>query len=45
MTVTRTPFLDRYTTNETQKIAKSAHFYPVYGRDKEIEALIVSLLR
>ncbi|WP_272075979.1 ATP-dependent Clp protease ATP-binding subunit [Streptococcus dysgalactiae] len=45
MTVTRTPFLDRYTTNETQKIAKSAHFYPVYGRNKEIEALIVSLLR
>lgn len=45
MTVTRTPFLDRYTTNETQKIAKSAHFYPVYGRDKEIEAFIVSLLR
>ncbi|WP_243408222.1 AAA family ATPase [Streptococcus dysgalactiae] len=45
MTVTKTPFLDRYTTNETQKIAKSAHFYPVYGRDKEIESLIVSLLR
>ncbi|RRA59955.1 ATP-dependent Clp protease ATP-binding subunit [Streptococcus agalactiae] len=45
MTVTKTPFLDRYTTNETQKIAKLAHFYPIYGRDKEIESLIVSLLR
>lgn len=45
MTVTKTPFLDRYTTNETQKIAELAHFYPIYGRDKEIESLIVSLLR
>lgn len=45
MTVTKTPFLDRYTTNETQKIAKLAHVYPIYGRNKEIENLIVSLLR
>lgn len=45
MTVTKTPFLDRYTSNETQKIAELAHFYPIYGRDKEIESLIVSLLR
>ncbi|WP_444811412.1 AAA family ATPase, partial [Streptococcus canis] len=39
------PFLDRYTINETQKMTKSSHFYPIYGRDKEIELLIVSLLR
>ncbi|MDG3142984.1 ATP-dependent Clp protease ATP-binding subunit [Streptococcus suis] len=45
MTITKTPFLDRYTTNETHKLAKSDHFYPIYGRDKEIESLIVSLLR
>lgn len=41
----KTPFLDKYTDNLTAKVAKKADDYQVYGRDKEVQAVIISLLR
>lgn len=40
-----TPYLDKYTENITQKIAKEISKYEVFGRDKEVKKTIVSLLR
>lgn len=42
---TQTPFLDKYTDNLSQKIAQKSADYQVYGRDKEIKDVIISLLR
>lgn len=42
---TPTPFLDRYTENITKKIKQKPEEYQIYGRDKEIEDVIVALLR
>lgn len=41
----KTPYLDRYTDNLTEKVSKKAEDYQVYGRDKEVEAVQTSLLR
>lgn len=41
----RTPFLDKYTDNLSDKVAKKEEDYQVYGRDKEIKAVQISLLR
>ncbi|MVX59614.1 AAA domain-containing protein [Streptococcus danieliae] len=41
----QTPYLSKYTENLTEKIAKKAMDYEVYGRDKEVESVIISLLR
>lgn len=41
----QTPYLRKYTENLTEKIAKKASDYEVYGRDKEVESVIISLLR
>ena len=35
----KTPYLDRYTDNLTEKVSKKAEDYQVYGRDKEVEAV------
>lgn len=43
--IVETPFLDKYTENLTEKIKKKPANYTVYGRDKEVEEVIVSLLR
>ncbi|MDO4667508.1 MAG: ATP-dependent Clp protease ATP-binding subunit [Streptococcus sp.] len=40
-----TPYLDKYTENVTEKIRKKIDYFTVYGRDKEVEQVIVSLLR
>ena len=40
-----TPYLDKYTENVTEKIRKKIDHFTVYGRDKEVEQVIVSLLR
>ncbi|MBW7797513.1 ATP-dependent Clp protease ATP-binding subunit [Streptococcus thermophilus] len=42
---TKTPFLDKYTENLSAKIAKKEADYQVYGRDKEVQAVITSLRR
>ncbi|NQI71677.1 ATP-dependent Clp protease ATP-binding subunit [Streptococcus suis] len=41
----KTPYLDKYTDNLSDKVSKKAADYQVYGRDKEVQAVIVSLLR
>lgn len=41
----KTPYLDQYTDNLSAKVAKQAADYQVYGRDKEVQAVIISLLR
>lgn len=40
----KTPYLDQYTDNLSAKVAKQAADYQVYGRDKEVQAVIISLL-
>ena len=42
---TETPYLDLYTENLTEKIRKDIENFEVYGRDKEVENVIISLLR
>ncbi|HEL2334113.1 TPA: ATP-dependent Clp protease ATP-binding subunit [Streptococcus suis] len=41
----KTPYLDKYTDNLSDKVSKKVADYQVYGRDKEVQAAIVSLLR
>lgn len=41
----QTPFLERYTDNLSAKIAQKETDYQVYGRDKEVAAVITSLRR
>ena len=41
----QTPFLDKYTDNLSEKIARKSDDYQIYGRDKEIRELTISLLR
>lgn len=41
----RTPMLDKYTANLSEKISKKAEEFQVYGRDKEVKDVIISLLR
>ena len=41
----KTPYLDQYTDNLTAKVDTKSDDYRVYGRDKEIQAVIISLLR
>ncbi|WP_180267120.1 AAA family ATPase [Streptococcus macedonicus] len=41
----QTPFLEKYTDNLSAKIAQKEADYQVYGRDKEIAAVITSLRR
>lgn len=45
MTVSNTPYLDKYTDNLSAKIAKKAEDYQVFGRDQEVESVKISLLR
>lgn len=40
-----TPFLDKYTDNLSKKVMIAPDEFRVYGREKEIEDVIVSLLR
>ena len=40
-----TPYLDKYTENVTEKIRKKIDNFTVFGRDREVEQVIVSLLR
>lgn len=41
----KTPYLDQYTDNLSAKVASKSADYKVYGRDKEVQAVIISLLR
>lgn len=41
----QTPFLEKYTDNLSAKIAQKETDYQVYGRDKEVVAVITSLRR
>lgn len=41
----KTPYLDKYTDNLTAKVSQKSDDYHVYGRDKEVQAVIISLLR
>lgn len=41
----KTPYLDQYTNNLSAKVASKSADYEVYGRDKEVQAVIISLLR
>lgn len=41
----KTPFLDRFTENLSQKISQKPKDYQVYGREEEIQAVIISLCR
>lgn len=41
----KTPYLDKYTDNLSAKVAKKSDDYQVYDRDKEVKAVIISLLR
>lgn len=41
----KTPYLDKYTDNLSAKIVRKSDDYQVYGRDKEVQAVIISLLR
>ncbi|NYA65169.1 ATP-dependent Clp protease ATP-binding subunit, partial [Lactobacillus salivarius] len=40
-----TPYLDQYTTNLSIKAQSRPDDYEVYGREKEIEDIIISLMR
>ena len=42
---TKTPYLDRFTTNLTEKVRSKIDKFEAYGRDEEIDEIIVSLLR
>lgn len=41
----KTPFLDEFTENLSQKISQKPKDYQVYGREEEIQAVIISLCR
>ncbi|EPV91394.1 ATP-dependent Clp protease ATP-binding protein [Streptococcus agalactiae FSL S3-586] len=41
----KTPYLDQYTDNLTAKVTKKSDDYQVYGRNKEVQAVTISLLR
>lgn len=41
----KTPYLDKYTDNLTAKVSQKSDDYQVYGRDKEVQAVTISLLR
>lgn len=41
----KTPYLDKYTDNLSAKVAQKSDEYQVYGRDKEVHDVIISLLR
>lgn len=41
----QTPYLDNYTNNLSAKVAQKEADYQVYGRDKEVAAVITSLRR
>lgn len=41
----KTPFLDQFTENLSQKISQKPKDYQVYGREEEIQAIIISLCR
>ena len=41
----KTPFLDHFTENLSQKISQKPKDYQVYGREEEIQAVIISLCR
>ena len=41
----KTPYLDRFTTNLTEKVRSKIDNFEAYGRDDEIDEIIVSLLR
>lgn len=41
----KTPYLDQYTDNLTAKVTKKLDDYQVYGRNKEVQSVIISLLR
>ena len=41
----KTPFLDQFTENLSQKIRQKPKDYQVYGREEEIQAVIISLCR
>ncbi|EFU21435.1 ATPase family associated with various cellular activities (AAA) [Streptococcus anginosus F0211] len=41
----KTPFLDQFTENLSQKISQKPKDYQVYGREEEIQAVIISLCR
>lgn len=41
----QTPFLEKYTDNLSAKVAQKEADYQVYGRDKEVAAVITSLRR
>ena len=43
--VSKTPFLDQFTENLSQKISQKPKDYQVYGREEEIQAVIISLCR
>ena len=45
MTETKTPYLDRYCIDLSQKIQANPDDYQVIGRDEEVRNVIVSLLR
>ncbi|MCQ9212396.1 MULTISPECIES: AAA family ATPase [unclassified Streptococcus] len=45
MKVSKTPFLDEWTDNFTEKIRSHIDEFEVYGRDQEIERVVISLLR
>lgn len=40
-----TPYLDKYTENLSKKVGRKPDDYEVFGREKEIEDVVVSLLR
>lgn len=41
----KTPYLDQYTDNLMAKVTKKSDDYQVYGRNKEVQSVIISLLR
>lgn len=41
----QTPYLDNYTDNLSAKVTQKEADYQVYGRDKEVAAVITSLRR
>ncbi|HEP3964960.1 TPA: ATP-dependent Clp protease ATP-binding subunit [Streptococcus pyogenes] len=41
----KTPYLAQYTDNLTAKVTKKSDDYQVYGRNKEVQSVIISLLR
>lgn len=41
----KTPFLDQFTENLSQKISQKPKDYQVYGKEEEIQAVIISLCR